>query len=108
METHLGEPVAADHNIMDLDESRTYHRNALIVHDGYSYWLQSYPAESKGAQDTTSCLRRCLPPFQKSGRIFADKSKEFIEACQDLQWTHDMEIPLRSETNGSREELFDE
>ena len=26
--------------------------------------------------------------------------KEFIKACQDLQWTHDPKTPHRSETTG--------
>ena len=40
--------------------------------------------KSEDAQETASCLRRFLPPFQKPGRIFTDSSKEFSEACQDL------------------------
>ena len=36
---------------------------------------------------------------QKPGRGFTDTSKEFIQACQDLQWTHDANTPKRSETN---------
>ena len=61
--TTLGELLTTDPQILNLDdESRNDHSNALIVQDGYSHWLQSYPMTSKDAQETASCLRRFLPP----------------------------------------------
>ena len=59
--------------------------------------------KTKDAQDTASCLRNFLPPFQKPGRIFTDNSQEFTKVCQDLQWTPDTNTPQRSETNGVAE-----
>ena len=44
-------------------------------------------------------LSRFLPSFQKHARVYTDNSKEFIKACQDLQWTHLRNTPHRSETN---------
>ena len=62
--TTIGELITAEHTIRNLDdESRNDHGNALIVQDGYSYWLQSYP---KDPQDIATCLRRFLLPFQRA------------------------------------------
>ena len=42
--TPLGDLITTDHKILNLDdESRHVRPNALIVQDGYSFWLQSYP-----------------------------------------------------------------
>ena len=84
-------------------DSRNVHRKALIVHDGYSYWLQSCPSDSKDAHERAACLRRFLPPFQKPRRFFTGNAKEFLKACQDRHWTHDTNTPHRSETNGIAE-----
>ena len=34
---------------------------------------------------------------------YTDKSKDFIEACQDQQWNHDVCTPHRGKTNGVAE-----
>ena len=44
-----------------------------------------------------------MPPLPRLGRDYADKSKEFIKACQDLQWTYDTKTLHRSDTNGIAE-----
>ena len=100
--TKLGELIAADGSRPDL-------RNALIVQDGYSYSLQSYPTKSRDAHETTSCLRTLLLPFDKPGSIFTDNSKEFIKACQEEQRTHHTSTPFMvHKPTGSQKELFDE
>ena len=83
--------ISSDHNILNLDdESRNDHRSRrarrIIV-------LVTQLSHESNAQETTSCLRRFLPPFQESGRIRTDNSKEFIKAFQDLQRTHDTHSP---------------
>ena len=42
-------------------------------------------------------LAETLAVIHKPGKIFTDNSEEFIRACQDHQWTHDMKSPPRSE-----------
>ena len=49
--------------------------------------------------ETGSFLQGFQHPFQKQERVFADNPREFIEACQDLQWTHDANTAHRSETS---------
>ena len=92
MEPHLTRRTRySDHKIL----------NGLIVHGGYSSWLQSLLAKTNCAEETASCLRGYLLPFQKPRRIFTDNSKEFIEACQDLLF-------IVQKTTGSQKGLFDE
>ena len=103
--TTFGELTIADRKVLNLDDgSRNDHQHAVIVQDGYSHLLQSNPTKSTTAQETASCSRRLLPPFQKPARVSTDNSKEFIKACQDLQWTHDTNATYRWEANGILEE----
>ena len=94
-------PAISEAPNLDLDdEPRNEHRNALSVEDGFSYWLQSCPLDQDAAE-TASLWRKFSLPFQKPGIIYADNSREFIKACQDLQWAHDTKTPHRSEYNGT-------
>ena len=45
--------------------------------------------KTKETAESLSCLQRFLPLSQKLDIISTDNSKEFIEACQGLQWNHD-------------------
>ena len=60
------------------------------------------PRKDNDARERASCGHSC-PPFQKPGRVFTDSAKEFIKACQGLQWTHDTNTLHRSATNGIAE-----
>ena len=45
-----GDVLTANHQILNLnDKSRNDRQNAVTVQDGYSYWIQSYPTETKDA-----------------------------------------------------------
>ena len=44
-----------------------------------------------------------ITPIQKPGIIYTDNTKEFVKACQELQWNHDTSTLHRSETNGVAE-----
>ena len=74
--TVLRNLVTADYKkILNLDdESRHDHQNALVVQDGHSYGVQSYPTKSNDATEPASCLRRFL--------------REFTKVCEDPPWTH--------------------
>ena len=64
--TSLGELIRADYKI--YNEPRYDHRNALIVQEGFSNWIQSHLTfRNKNAAETASFLRRFLPPSQKPG-----------------------------------------
>ena len=101
LQSHSENYLPRTTKILNLDEeSRKGQRNALIVQGGCSYLFTKLPnATAEDAQATASCLRRFLPAFQKPGRVHADISREFIKACQDLQWTHVKNTPHRSDTN---------
>ena len=71
--------------------------------DGYSYWIESYLAKATDAAERASSSRGVLPPFEEPGRVYTDNSRKFIKACQDSQWTDDVNTPHRSENNGIAE-----
>ena len=50
------------------------------------FTIHSYPMKTKEASEPVSCLQGFLHPSQKPEIICTDSSKEFINACQDLQW----------------------
>ena len=51
----------------------------------FSGWLQSYPSQSKEAEETVASLQRFMPPLQKPWRNDTDKSEVFILVlCVDL------------------------
>ena len=83
-------------------ESRCRHKNALIVQDDCSNWIQSYPMKTNETSETISRLQRFISPTQKLGRIYTDNSKEFRQDRQDLQQNQDTSTPHRSETKGVR------
>ena len=94
----FGDSVTADHKIRNVEkESRCGHKDALIVQDDLMSWIQSYPMKTKDTSETMSCLQGFLPPPQKLEILYTDSSKEFIEACQDIQWNHDTSTLYRSE-----------
>ena len=64
---------------------------------------EGFIQKAKIHKTNVSCLKRILPQFQKVQRIFADNSKEFINVCQDLRWTHDTNTSHISEINGIAE-----
>ena len=99
--TKFGDLVTADHKIRNVEkESRCGHKDALIVQDDFTNWIQSYPMKTKVTSETMSCLQRFLRPPQKPEILYTDSSKEFIEACQDIPGNHDTSTPHRSETKG--------
>ena len=68
----LGDHITADHIVFfaSENESRLGHRNALIIQDALSNWLQSFPTKNKDATETTACLLKCMPPQEDMHRQF--------------------------------------
>ena len=77
----------ADHNVLNEgSESRNNHRNAVVVQDLATQWIQSYPCKTKASQETEKSLRKFLEPSEKPKVI---KTNNFFgKACEDLSWNH--------------------
>ena len=102
--TKIGDAFTADHKVLsEENESRLQHRDAVVVQDLRSSWIQCYHTKNKPAQEPTNSLQTFSPPDHKPGIIHADSSLEFILACDDLCWNHDKSTPYRSEANGIAE-----
>ena len=62
--TTLGDLITANHKILNLDDSsRNDHRNAVIVRDGYSYWLRL--RNKKRRTRNSLWIAEILPSFHK-------------------------------------------
>ena len=112
--------MTADHAILNEEEtSRHGDKNALVVQDQYSTWLQGYASPTKSAHDTKIGLRRFMGPKLNAAKTYTDDaseddlteygepnyaytdgSKEFKKALEDLGWCHDTSTPYRPQTNG--------
>ena len=107
--TGISPPTSSGDLITADEKSRNDNRNALIVQDGYSYWIQSCPANSKPAAETNHvCRGSCFHP--RSLGVQGDKSKDFIKARQELPWTERTTRTLftAQEPMASTKELLEE
>ena len=96
--------ITADHKILsEGSESRDNHRDAVVVQDLATQWLQSYPCKTKTSQETQKNLVNFLEPTRKPNVIYTDDSLENGKACEELSWNHCTSTPHRSETNGIAE-----
>ena len=97
---NFGDLITADHKVLsDNCESRNNHRNAVVVQDLATQWIQAYPCKTK----TSRSLQKFLEPDRKPKVIYTDNSLEFAKSCEDPSWNHCTSTPNRSETNGIAE-----
>ena len=100
LQSHSENSFTEDYTILNLDdESRKDQRNALIVQDGCSYWVQNNPTKQQRRARNSILLGEISAFVPGARRVYTDNSEEFIKACQGLQWTHLRNTPHRSETN---------
>ena len=101
---NFGDLITADHKApSDNCESRNNHRDAVVVQDLATQWIQSYPCKNKSSQETQRSMQKFLEPERKPQVIYTDNSLEFGKACEDFSWNHCTSTPNRSETNGIAE-----
>ena len=101
---NFGDLITADRKVLSENcESRNNHRNAVVVQDLATQWIQSYPCKTKTSQETQRSFQKFLEPEWKPKVIHTDNSLEFGKACEDLSWNHCTSTPHRSETNGIAE-----
>ena len=73
LSSKYGDLITADHKIRNVENvSRCGHRNALIVQDDFTKWIQSYLMKTKDTSETMSCLQRFILPSQKRDLIYTD------------------------------------
>ena len=97
---NFGDLITTDHKVLSEScESRNNHRNAIVVQDLATQWIQADPCKSKTSQETQRSLQKFLEPERNPKVIYTDNSLEFGKACEDLSWNHCTSTPHRSETN---------
>ena len=101
---NFADAITADHAVLNEDDkSRTEDRNACVILDRATQWLQSYGAPTKSTPDTKVAFRRFLGPGVEPKHVYTDNSKEFKLALQELNFIHDTSTPHRPQTNGIAE-----
>ena len=101
---NFGDLITADHkDLSEESESRNNHRYVVVVQDLAARWLQSYPCETKTAQETQKNLTKFLEPTRKPKVTYTDSFLEFDKSCEELSCDHCASAPHRSETNGIAE-----
>ena len=79
----FGDLITADHKVLsDYCESLNNHRQAVVVQDLATQWIQSYPCKTKTSQETEKSLQKFLEPDRKPKVIYTDNSLEFGKACE--------------------------
>ena len=72
----------------------------LIAQDGILVLFAEVSYEKQIMHKKHLAQVKFLPPSKNMQESTQTTEKEFIKACQDLQWTHDPKTPHRSETTG--------
>ena len=74
--TQFGDLTTAEHKILNVENaSRCGHKNAVIVQDDFTNWIQSYPMKTEETSYAMSSLQRFHPLSQKPERIYTDNSR---------------------------------
>ena len=71
----FGDLITADHKVLsDNCESRNNHRNAVVVQDLATQWIQDYPCKKQNFTRTQRSLQKFLEPEKKPKVIYTDNS----------------------------------
>ena len=84
----------ADYIVAQSEESMglTGERDALVVTDRATEYIDCFPLLSRHASDTQGALREFWGDV-KPARMYTDNAPELIRACRDLGWRHDKSTP---------------
>ena len=96
----FGDLVNADHVISKSDEAMglTGERDALVIVDRATDYMDCFPLQTKSAPDAAGALTEYLGTV-KPKRIYTDAAPELIRACKDLRYPHDKSTPYRHQPN---------
>ena len=82
--------ITADHKVLNEEQQdRHFNRNALVIQDRFTSWLQGFKVKKKSALETMHAFQRFLGPQTKPKHVYTDGSKEFKKAMHDLGFCHD-------------------
>lgn len=66
----FGDFLTADTAIInEHDASRDHDRNATVIQDKYTYWLQGFPSKTKDTEETRKAFQRFLGPYIKAHHV---------------------------------------
>ena len=97
----FGGLITADHKVLsDNCESRNNHRDAVVVQDQATQWIQAYPCKNKTSQETQRSLQKFLEPDRNPIVVYAENLLGLGKTCEDLSWNHCTSTPHSTETRG--------
>ena len=83
----FGDLITADYKIISEEsESRYNHRDALVVLDLATQWLDSYPCQTKTSQETQKSQMKFLEPTRKPKVIYSDSSLDLASLARNYFW----------------------
>ena len=99
-----GIALSADHKILKVEnESKRGHKNALIVQDDFTNWIQSFPMKTKGYIGNNVAFKEIDCSVTEAGHNLHRQFQSIYLRLSSLQWSHDASISHRSEPNGVAE-----
>ena len=74
LSTKIGDLITTDYEILNVETSEDADtKNALIVQDDVTKWIQSFSMKTKETSETMSCSQRFILPSQKPDAIYTEK-----------------------------------
>jgi hypothetical protein len=101
----FGEQLTADHIVAQSleDQSMDGDRDAVVITDRATGFLDCYPVRSKSAEDAYKAFQEFLGPRVFPLLVYTDNSQELIRALTDLGVVHEKALPYRPQSNGVAE-----
>ena len=103
---NFGDLVTADHVVAHSERSMgvTRDRNAVIIGDKATGYIEGIPVKTKGRQDTIHAMLQ-FAGARKPRYLWTDGSGELSSAANFLRIPHGIATPARPQTNGAAERL---
>jgi hypothetical protein len=101
----FGDQLTADHIVANAaeDQSLGGDRDALVITDRATGFVECYPVKTKSADDAYRAFQEFLGPHCRPGKVHTDNSQELIKALSDLGIVHERALPYRPQSNGVAE-----
>ena len=101
----FGDIITGDHivTIDEVDRSIDHKRDAVVLYDVATGYLDVYPTTTKNNKETIQALQHFLGPKQTVGMFHADAAREITSAAKALGLCHDPATPGRPQSNGLAE-----
>jgi len=106
MQAHaFGDLITGDHivTIDKMDRSIDGKRDAVVIYDVATLYLDCFPTGSRSAEETLQALNHFIGPKEKVTMFYSDAARELNSAAKTLGICNSQSTPGRPESNGLAE-----